>query len=58
MYFTKNNNFYHGIMFHYFHDHEIHKKGQGSIDKDDFYKVINFIGRKNILNADEFFLKN
>ena len=57
MYFTKNNNFYHGIMFHYFHDNEIHKKGQGSIDKDDFYKVINFIGRKNILNADEFFEK-
>ena len=32
-------------------------KGQGSIDKDDFYKVINFIGRKNILNADEFLKK-
>ena len=44
-------------MFHHFHDEEIHSKGQGSIDKDDFYKMINFIGRKNILNADEFYEK-
>ena len=39
MYFNKNNKFYHGIMFHHFHDNGIHTKGQGSIDKDDF-KVI------------------
>ena len=57
MYFNQNNNFYHGIMFHHFHDDGIHTKGQGSIDKDDFYKMINFIGRNNILNADEFFEK-
>ena len=43
MYFNKNNNFYHGIMFHHFHDNGIHTKGQGSIDKDDFYKIINFM---------------
>ena len=39
MYFNQNNNFYHGIMFHHFHDNGIHSKGQGSIDKDDFYKI-------------------
>ena len=57
MYFNKNNNFYHGIMFHHFHDNGIHTKGQGSIDKDDFYKMINFIGRNNILDADVFYEK-
>ena len=54
MYFNKNNNFYHGIMFHHFHDDVIHTKSQGSIDKDELYKMINFIGRNNILDADVF----
>ena len=44
-------------MFHHFHDNGIHTKGQGSIDKDDFYKMINFIGRNNILDADVFYEK-
>ena len=44
-------------MFHHFHDDGIHTKGQGSIDKDDFYKMINFIGRNNILDANIFFEK-
>ena len=57
MYSNKNNNFFHGIMFHHFHDDGIHTKGQGSISKDDFYKMINFIGRNNILDADIFFEK-
>ena len=57
MYFNKNNNFYHGIMFHHFYGDGIHTKGQGSIDKDDFYKMINFIGRNNILDANVFFEK-
>ena len=57
MYFNQNNNFYHGIMFHHFYDDGIHTKGQGSINKDDFYKMINFIGRKNILDADVFYEK-
>ena len=57
MYFNKNNNFFHGIMFHHFHDDGIHTKGQGSISKDDFYKLIKFIGRKKILDADIFFEK-
>ena len=57
MYFTKNNNFYHGIMFHHFHDVKKFKKSQGSISQDDFYKIIKYIGKNNILNADEFFYK-
>jgi peptidoglycan/xylan/chitin deacetylase (PgdA/CDA1 family) len=57
MYFNKNNNFFHGIMFHHFHDNGIHTKGQGSINKDDFYKIINFIGRNNIVDADRFYEK-
>ena len=57
VYFSNKNNFFHGIMFHHFHDDGIHTKGQGSISKDDFYKLINFIGRKNILDADVFFEK-
>ncbi len=44
-------------MFHHFHDDGIHTKGQGSIDKDDFYKMINFIGRNNILDANIFYEK-
>ena len=57
MYFNKANNFYHGIMFHHFHDDGIHTKGQGSISQDVFYKLIKFIGRSNILDADVFFKK-
>ena len=44
-------------MFHHFYDDGIHTKGQGSICKDDFYKIINFIGRTNICDADVFFEK-
>ncbi len=55
MYFDNKNNFFHGIMFHHFHDDKIHKKSQGSINKDTLYKLIKFIGKKNILNADDFF---
>jgi len=54
MYFNKKNKFFHGIMFHHFHDNKIHKKGQGSISGEDFYKMIKFIGRKNILDANVF----
>ena len=57
MYFNNSNNFFHGIMFHHFHDDKLHSRGQGSISKDDFYKLINFIGKKNILSADIFFEK-
>ena len=49
MYFSSKNNFFHGIMFHHFHDNYIHKKGQGSIDASDLKKIISFIGRKIFL---------
>ena len=55
MYFSSKNNFFHGIMFHHFHDEKVYKKSQGSINQDDFYKLIKFVGRENILDADEFF---
>ena len=57
MYFNDNNYFFHGIMFHHFHDDKIHKRGEGSISKDDFYDLIKFIGQENILDADIFFEK-
>jgi|TARA_B100001093_G_scaffold58332_1_gene49352 peptidoglycan/xylan/chitin deacetylase (PgdA/CDA1 family) len=49
--------FPHGIMFHHFHDGKLHSKSQGSISIDDLYRLIKYIGRKNILNADEFLKK-
>ena len=55
MYLSSKNNFFHGIMFHHFHDEKVYKKSQGSINQDDFYKLIKFVGRENILDADEFF---
>lgn len=44
-------------MFHHFHDNKIHKKSQGSLNKKNLLKIINFIGRKNILDADVFYQK-
>ena len=55
--YLNNKNFYHGIMFHHFHDNKKYKQSQGSITKDDFYKLIKFIGQRNILNADVFYQK-
>jgi len=55
MYFNNKNKFYHGIMFHHFHDNGTHKGGQGSINKDEFYKILKFIGKDNILDANVFF---
>jgi peptidoglycan/xylan/chitin deacetylase (PgdA/CDA1 family) len=57
MYFNKKNNFFHGIMFHHFHDDKIHTRSQGSISRDNLYKIIKFIGKKNIINADLFLEK-
>ena len=53
MYFKKHN-FCHGLMFHHFHNQKEHKKFQGSISKLQFIKIIKFIGRENIINAQEF----
>jgi peptidoglycan/xylan/chitin deacetylase (PgdA/CDA1 family) len=57
MYFNKKNSFMHGIMFHHFHDNIKHNSTQGSIDQDKFYKLLRFIGKKNILNPDSFINK-
>ncbi len=57
MYFSKNNNFPHGIMFHQFHDKKFYKSGEGSLSKDDFHDLINFVGKNNILDAETFFQK-
>ena len=47
--------FFFGAMFHHFYDLKKHKRSQGSINKSQFYKIIKFIGKKNILDADEFY---
>ena len=41
IYFNKNDNFFHGIKFYHFHDNGIDTKGQGSIGREDFIKMIN-----------------
>ena len=51
------NNKVNSIMFHHFHDDKMHIKSQGSINSDDFYKIIKFIGKNNILDADVYFEK-
>jgi len=48
-------NFYHGVVFHLFQDKRIHKKGHGSLSKDNFNEIIKIIGRDNILDADTFY---
>ncbi len=57
MYHNNLNNFFHGIMFHHFHDKKIHIKSQGSISGEDLVKIINFIGRDNILDSETFLKK-
>jgi len=47
-------NYPHGIMFHHFHDLKYFKKSQGSISSYQLKRIISKIGRKNIINADEF----
>ncbi len=53
MYFTHKNNFFHGIMFHHFHDKNNHNKGQGSISSRQLKNIIKFIGKKNIISPKE-----
>ncbi len=55
--YQKKNNFFHGIMFHHFCDKRMHIKSQGAITKEELYKLIKFVGRKNILDAKEFMLR-
>ena len=53
----KNTKFFHGIMFHHFHDQKKYSKTQGSIDQNQFEKIIKYIDRRNILDAKKFFIK-
>ena len=46
-----------GIMFHHFHDNKNFFKSDGSIQKEEFYKIIKRVGKKNILSPREFFHK-
>lgn len=43
-----------GIMFHHFHDKIKHPEGQGSISKDDFYRLIKYVGKKIFLMLKSF----
>ena len=48
----------HGIMFHHFHDDELHIKGQGSIDQNQFRKMIIWLKERfNLISADEWYYK-
>lgn len=51
------NNYPHGITFHHFHDDLKHKSSQGSINANTFKKIINFIGRSNIIDCNNFYEK-
>ena len=51
------NPFYHGIMFHHFHDGKNFKKSYSSINKRHFLKIINYVGKDNILNPKDFIKK-
>ena len=42
---------------HGYGPHKKHKKSQGSITRDDFYKIIKFVGRRNIIDSSEFLYK-
>ena len=46
-------NYPHGIMFHHFHDLK-NFKNPSSISSHQLERIISIIGRKNIINADEF----
>ena len=50
-------NFYHGIMFHHFHDNKKHFPSQGSINANQFEKIIKLVGKDNILNPKDFINK-
>ncbi|WP_313038905.1 polysaccharide deacetylase family protein [Stutzerimonas nitrititolerans] len=41
-----------GLMFHHFHGND-HPVGQGSISAEEFSSLIEFVGRKHIINASE-----
>ena len=48
MYINKNNNFFHGVMFHHFHDKKKHKKGQGQFQEMNLTILLNLLEKKYI----------
>ena len=52
-----NKNFPHGLMFHRFCRSKNQGSGIGTVDKRDFEKIINFVGRERILNPNEWMHK-
>ena len=45
-------------MFHHFHDDRIHIKGQGSLDQEQFRKMITLLQEEhNLISADEWYIK-
>jgi peptidoglycan/xylan/chitin deacetylase (PgdA/CDA1 family) len=57
-YINKKNRFYHGIMFHHFHDGSRHKKSQGSLSGDQLFKMIKYFkSNAKILSCDIFIEK-
>ncbi len=58
-YFNKKNKFFHGIMFHHFHDTSNHIKSQGSITARQFEKILKLLNKKNIIKPSDLYkLKN
>jgi len=45
-----------GVMFHHFHDH-FHKRGQGSMSKNEFINIISFLKKKYILNNADVYIE-
>ncbi len=44
----------HGIMFHHFHKNKKFPKSPGSINLNQLEKIIKYVGKRNIINAEEF----
>ena len=44
----------HALMFHHFFNSDIHPRGQGAINDEEFENILNFVGIENILCAEDF----
>ena len=49
--------FFHGLMFHHFHDKSKYKRSQGSISEKNFEKILHYVGINNILSPEKFYEK-
>lgn len=55
--YSKDNPYYHGVMFHHIHDGKKYQKSQGSISIKQFERTLKYIGIENILTPDDFLKK-